>query len=124
MFGKPVVTSSGLILVLFSALFMMAARSAQAQSETVLYTFCASGFGCSDGASPNSPLTSDGKGNLYGATIIGGDAGQFCGCGTVFELSPNGSGGWNDTVLYSFAGEAGGGAWPTGPLVFDTAGNI
>ncbi|MGB6386422.1 MAG: choice-of-anchor tandem repeat GloVer-containing protein [Terriglobales bacterium] len=116
-------TQSSLLLVAGLAA-LIATRPAQAQTETILYTFCPSGFGCADGAIPNSPLTSDGKGNLYGATIIGGDAGQLCGCGTVFELSPNGSGGWNETVLYSFAGEAGGGAWPTGPLMFDSAGNL
>ena len=52
---------------------------------------------CPDGDNPDSRLTSDGKGNFYGTTYAGG-----LGFGTVFELSPSGSGGWNETVLYSF----------------------
>jgi len=96
--------------------------AAQGQTETVLYTFCASGFGCSDGAIPNSPLTPDGKGNFYGATVTGGTGPDEC-CGTVFELSPNGSGGWIETVLYSFTGYEGL-SYPTGSLVFDGAGNL
>ena len=33
-------------------------------------------------------------GNLYGTTIYGGTYNW----GTVFELTPNGSGGWTETV--------------------------
>ncbi len=86
-----------LILAVVSALVLTAARPAQAQTETVLYNFC-SQPNCSDGASPWSRLTFDGAGNLYGTTMFGGASGR----GTVFELSPNGSGGWNESVLYSF----------------------
>jgi hypothetical protein len=78
-------------------------RPAQAQTETVLYNFT----GGSDGGEPQSSLTPDGAGNFYGTTYYGGltcsEQGTE-GCGTVFELSPNGSGGWNETVLYSFTG--------------------
>ena len=72
-----------------------AVRLAQAQTETVLYNFT----GGSDGANPQSRLTSDGAGNFYGTAYEGG-----VGAGTVFELSPNSSGGWNESVLYSFTG--------------------
>jgi uncharacterized repeat protein (TIGR03803 family) len=41
-------------------------------------------FGASDGVEPNSTLTLDGKGNLYGTTAGGGANGG----GTAFELSP------------------------------------
>jgi hypothetical protein len=71
-------------------------RLLQAQTETVLYNFT----GGSDGGNPYARLTSDGKGNVYGTTVSGGaGGGKFgnCnvdndGCGTVFELSPNGQG--------------------------------
>jgi len=55
----------------------------------------------SDGASPNSPLTLDTSGNVYGTTVNGG--GPHSG-GTAFELSP-GQSGWTLTVLYSFCAQ-------------------
>jgi uncharacterized repeat protein (TIGR03803 family) len=90
------------------------ARLAQAQTETVLHSFAGS-----DGSTLTAGLTSDGAGNFYGTTLYGGATGR----GTVFELSPNGGGGWNETVLYNFAGGSDG--WvPTGPVIFDGAGNL
>jgi uncharacterized repeat protein (TIGR03803 family) len=104
------------------ALLLITARPARAQTETVLYSFA----GSPDGATPQSSLTPDGKGNFYGTTQQGG--GEHEGLGTVFELSPNGNGGWNETVLYSFCAEGGfsctDGALPNGNLVFDSAGNL
>ena len=64
--------------------------------ETVLYSFKAN----PDGANPNSTLTWDAHGNLYGTTYAGGS-----GKGTVYELSPNDKGGWNESVLYSFCSQ-------------------
>jgi uncharacterized repeat protein (TIGR03803 family) len=104
-----------LTLAVFSALLLVAPRPVQAQTETVLYNFT----GGSDGANPQSNLTSDGAGNFYGTTMNGG----LFGFGTVFEISPNGSGGWNETVLYSFTGGADG-ANPIGPVIFDSVGNL
>src|SRR5258708_789676 len=103
----------------FACLFLclttsFAVRLAQAQTETVLYNF----KGGSDGFTPESRLTSDGAGNLYGTTCFGG-----LGSGTVFELSPNGSGGWKETVLYSFTGGADD-ANPMNGLIMDTVGNL
>src|ERR1017187_3902324 len=74
-------TRAALALAVLSALFLIAARSAQAQTETILYNFT----GGSDGASPRSNLTPDAAGNFYGTTA-GGGANKG---GTVFELSPN-----------------------------------
>ncbi len=76
-----------------------------------------------DGANPVAGGIRDAAGNLYGATQYGG--GRDCelirelGCGTVFELAPDGS----ETVLYAF-GKGTKGAYPVGGLVADKAGHL
>jgi len=106
---------AALMLAVISALLLIAALPVQAETETVLYNFTGAG----DGAIPESRLTSDGAGNFYGTTDWGGR-----GWGTVFELSLNGNGGWNETVLYSFTGFADG-AYPYySPVIFDSVGNL
>jgi uncharacterized repeat protein (TIGR03803 family) len=75
-----------------------------------------------DGADPYSPLYRDAKGNLYGTTEIGGGRGCFGnGCGTVFEVSPEGNR-WKFAVLHRFSGPDG--ASPTGALAMDSSGNL
>jgi len=113
-----VVIRAALTLAVLAALLSIAVLPAHAQTETVLYNFCTQP-NCSDGAYPLSNLTFDAAGNLFGATGGGG----LWGYGTVFELSPNGSGGWNESVLYSFTGVADG-AYPEGPVIFDSVGNL
>ena len=95
-------------------LLLLASRPAQAQTLAVLHNFA----GGSDGSDPESSLTPDGKGNFYGTTYAGG-----LGFGTVFELSPNRNGGWNETVLHSFTSADG--ANPVDAyVIFDSAGNL
>jgi uncharacterized repeat protein (TIGR03803 family) len=91
--------------------------------EQVLYAF----QGGNDGQYPGSGLIFDSSGNLYGTTEYGGDGactyGIDDGCGTVFELSHNGSGGWTETILYSFQCCTDGNS-PDSGLIFDQAGNL
>jgi len=94
-------------------------------TETGLYRFC-SQANCADGQGPQyGSLVLDAAGNLYGTTYGGGIDGSYCnsGCGTVFELTPTGGGGWTEQVLWSFNGNADGGNLYTG-LIFDAAGNL
>ncbi len=107
-----------LTLAVIALLVLIAARPAQAQTETVLYSFT----GGSDGGSPAYRLTSDGAGNFYGTTFEGGEE-YGLGYGTVFELSPNGGEGWKETVLYSFKGGVDG-SNPSSYVIFDSAGNL
>jgi uncharacterized repeat protein (TIGR03803 family) len=109
------------LTLLFSAMLLFAGRPAHAQTEVVLYNFC-SQSNCADGESPSSSLAPDGAGNYYGTTQLGG-ANMY---GTVFELSPNGAGGYNEAVLYSFCSlqNCTDGNGPTSNLVFDGAGNL
>ena len=82
--------------------------------------------GFTDGSMPSGGLIFDQAGNLYGTTPLGG-AGGTCtttgGCGTVFKLSPNGSGGWTESVLYAFQGQPDG-QTPLSGLIFDAVGNL
>jgi uncharacterized repeat protein (TIGR03803 family) len=55
----------------------------------------------------------DASGNIYG---LGNSA--------AFELSPNGSGGWNSEVIYNFMSVTGESPNPVGSPVLDKAGNI
>jgi uncharacterized repeat protein (TIGR03803 family) len=110
-----------LTLAMISALLLIAARPAHAQTEIVLYNFC-SQPNCVDGEGPASSLAPDGAGNFYGTTQLGGANMD----GTVFELSPNGGGGYNETVLYSFCSltNCTDGNDPTSNVIFDGAGNL
>src|SRR6202034_3838275 len=114
-------------LAAISALLLIAERPAQAQTESVLYNFY-SGTNVEDGAYPYASLTADGAGNFYGTNWSGGScaAAPTCPAGTVFELSPNGYGGFNEAVLYSFcsASNCADGAAPESKLIFDSVGNL
>jgi len=83
--------------------------------EKVLHSF----GGSDDLSSPNSALTMDASGNLYGTSVSGGTLGR----GGVFELKPSG-GGWQEAIVYDFSGGADGFGPSGGPLVWDSAGNL
>jgi uncharacterized repeat protein (TIGR03803 family) len=92
-------------------------------TEHVLHTFRAG----TDGATPLAGVVFDTAGNLYGTTYRGGFgqcSGVFGGpgCGTVFKLTPNSRGGWNETVLHRF--HANPNANPFSQLIFDGVGNL
>ncbi|MGH7869975.1 MAG: choice-of-anchor tandem repeat GloVer-containing protein, partial [Candidatus Dormibacteraceae bacterium] len=112
---------SVLTLAVLFTLLLVALPLAHAQPETVLYNFC-SQPNCVDGENPASSLTPDGAGNFYGTTQLGGASSD----GTVYELSPNGSGGYNETVLYSFCSlqNCTDGSYPYSYVAFDGRGNL
>ena len=88
-------------------------------TESVLYSFA----GGNDAAGPSDGLVFDTAGNLYSTTASGGGSANCSGgCGTVFELSPSGSG-WTEKVLYKFQGPSDG-ENPDAGVVIDTAGNL
>jgi len=105
-------------LVLFVVTLALAA-SAQAGTDTVLYSFCAQ-TSCVDGVYPYGSLVADSSGHLYGTTYEGGTNNY----GSVFELILSG-GTWTETVIYSFLGPSNSdGANPVAGLVFDGDGNL
>ena len=106
-------TRGALTLAVLSALLLIAAHSAQAQTETVLYNF---GSQSGDGTYPLAGLVFDKEGNLYGTATGGGTYGS----GLVFEITSSGT----EKVLYSFGNQSTDGANPYGRLVFGKKGNL
>jgi hypothetical protein len=82
------------------------------------------GFTGGNGCESLAPLTAGPSGVLYGTTV-GGGSGTQCtaymavGCGVVFQLTPPAAvgGAWTETVIYSFTGITGDGAYPTAGVV-------
>jgi uncharacterized repeat protein (TIGR03803 family) len=89
---------------------------------SVIYSF----KGHKDGSAPASPLVSDNGGTLYGTSYGAGICyrGQYFNidCGTVFKLTPSGSG-YVKTTLYTFKGKTDGIA-PNGGLLRDSNGAL
>lgn len=80
------------------AALSLSGRALAAPVETVLR------FTGSDGIAPYASLIADMQGALYGTT-----PGSGRGKGTVFKLTPPGTGqtAWTETVLYSFCSQPG-----------------
>jgi uncharacterized repeat protein (TIGR03803 family) len=84
--------------------------------ESVLYRF----QGGSDGAGPESGLLADASGALYGTTRNGGN--PSLDGGTVFKLTPAGSG-YIESILYRFLG-GNDGYGPAAGLIADATGAL
>jgi uncharacterized repeat protein (TIGR03803 family) len=98
----------------FFALLLFSAVASKAATETVIHSFIPWVYG----AGP-SMLTADAQGNLYG-TAGGGTYRQ----GTVFRLSHNSNGKWQETVLYNFGATANDGNRPISGVTIDAVGNL
>jgi hypothetical protein len=102
------------------AVFELIRSSSGVWSEKILYSFT-NGI---DGGTPMAGVVLDGAGNIYGTTTEGGISSSNCSngsCGVVFELVKASN--WQETVLYSFTGNADG-ATPSAPVLLDASGNI
>ena len=89
-------------------------------TEKILHRFT----GKNDGEGPSGNLIFDGKGALYGTTIIGGPGEAF---GTVFRLSPRKESGslWTETFLHVFSScNRTVPCEPNAGVIFDSAGNL
>jgi uncharacterized repeat protein (TIGR03803 family) len=96
-------------------LFIIALSLVTATATTTDVIFSFEG---DNGEYADTDLETDSAGNIYGSTVLGGDHGS----GTVFQLSPTGTG-WEQTVLYSFTGGADGGE-PYKGVTIDRQGNL
>jgi uncharacterized repeat protein (TIGR03803 family) len=94
----------------YGKVFVLAppASGTGAWTESSVYDF----EGGPDGAFPLPGIVFDGQGNLYGVSI--GTGFEY---GNVYELTPNGSGGWTESVLYNFTPSVDGVTPTRGPIV-------
>lgn len=97
-------------------------QSGGAWTYRVIYDFSAP----NDGSMPETPLTMDENGNLYGTTVSGGLGGCAGGCGIVFKLArPTQAGGaWMETILYSFPGAFPDNGGTVGGVTLDATGAV
>jgi uncharacterized repeat protein (TIGR03803 family) len=86
-------------------------------TQTTLYTFT----GGSDGCFPETTLTFDTAGNLFGTTQ--GDGGLIDD-GSVFELSPTSGGGWVENTLRTLSLSGPEGGKPLTAVIFDQSVNL
>jgi hypothetical protein len=103
----------------FALTFVFAPIASVGSNFKVLHNF---GSG-NDGAVVTGPPVLDKQGNLYGATAAGGimtECGDY-GCGIIFELTPQSSGQWSESVLFDFTENTGRGSQG---LLLDGVGNL
>jgi len=100
----------------YGAVFELSPAAGGGWAERILHNFNNTGDG---GYAPFGTLILDSAGNLYGTASAGG----LYGGGTVFELTPKGTGSWPEIVLHAFGGSDGG-RDPVSNLTFDSAGNL
>jgi uncharacterized repeat protein (TIGR03803 family) len=90
-------------------------------TETTLYNF--PNNLAADGSNPQTRVTFDAAGNLYGSAGWGG--GIEPGAGTIFKMTPTAGGTWNYEVLHNFNDSATDGYRPSFcEIVFDSSGNL
>jgi uncharacterized repeat protein (TIGR03803 family) len=96
--------------------FRLSPQSNGTWSETLIHKFTSSN---GDGYLPRGGVILDSKGNIYGTTSQGGLQND----GIVYELSPNGSGGYSETIVFTFTGQSTGSSPYSAPTL-DANGNL
>jgi uncharacterized repeat protein (TIGR03803 family) len=84
-------------------------------TETVIHAFDGT-----DGYGPGAGLSMDADGDLFGMTPTGG----AYGLGVIYQLHPDGSGGWDFAVIHDFTGGKDGATGSAGRLLIDQPGHM
>jgi hypothetical protein len=92
--------------------FELSPRSNGTWQEKVIYRFAAQ-----TGTNAANPLVLDSSGNIFGS-----EWGNATSYGFVFELSPNGKGGWREQTIHTFG--TGSDARYISPIIMDAKGNL
>ncbi len=111
----------------YGAVFQMTPQEDGSVVESFLHVFPFCERQCRDGLFPGGGLVFDAQGSLYGTTVTGGGKGTLChpvGCGTLFKLTPDGEGGWSETILHRFTGGSDGYEPDPERLAVDSKGDI
>jgi len=119
LFGATYAGGQGSCFDFCGLIFELSPNGIGGYTKNTIYYFATWGH-TTDGMNPTGRIVTDAAGNLYGTTEFGGTYGG----GTVFELSPQSGGGWNETILYSFGTSADYGLYPVGGVTFDRQGNL
>jgi uncharacterized repeat protein (TIGR03803 family) len=114
-FWTAVSKALAVLTVTLIAALVLAPRAQAADAYKTLYKF----HSVEGPSEPEATLVFDASGNLYGATV---DGGQY-GSGGVYKLAPNADGSWTETELYSFTGGSDG-SLPNSAVIFDASGNL
>jgi len=110
--------SVGFMALAIVAYTLGVAIQAAAQTETVYFLF---GRTPDNGYDSYSGVVRDSAGNFYGTTVGGGNHLS----GTVYELSPNASGEYEETVLHNFQRYNSTDGWqPFSGVILDASGNV
>jgi uncharacterized repeat protein (TIGR03803 family) len=96
----------------YGVMFKLAPKAGGKYAESVIHNFTSS-----EGVDWHATVIGDAAGNLYGASLIGGPNNA----GSIFEISPDGQGGYTETIIFNFSGVA---YEPQGGLVLDKSGNL
>lgn len=107
---------SRFLAAILTTVLSLAICALAGDKETSLYNFNDGTGKTENGIFPHGLLLEN-AGNLYGAALSGA-AGN---AGGVFELTPNGSGGWNYNLIFNCSGLCNN---PIGSLVMDSSGNL
>lgn len=96
--------------------FRLSPQTNEIWTETLIHKFTSSN---GDGYLPRGGVVLDGKGNIYGTTSQGGLQND----GVVYELSPNGNGGFSEAIVFTFTGQSTG-STPYSAPTLDANGDI
>ena len=91
-------------------------------SDKVIYAFASQTT--PDGVNPESRVSFDVNGNLYGSTYNGGgNPPPDVNLGAIYRLTPSSGGSWSESILYTFTG-MGTGQNPTTGVILDSLSNV